>query len=118
MEFLVAIGESLLAKEILNHEKGVPMGEAIHSKLLGLVGQYLAIGGMPEAMDKWIQTKSPLESFKVHHQLADTYRQDFLKYANKYQIKYLEVLFNEIPHHAGNQFKYSEIHGEYKKREL
>jgi len=118
MEFLTAIGESLIAKAILSHEKGIPMGDAIHSKLLDLVGQYLSIGGMPEAVAKWIQTKSPLESFKVHHQLADTYRQDFQKYAKKHQIKYLDALFNEIPRHVGQQFKYSEIHGEYKKREL
>ena len=54
----------------------------------------------------------------MHHQLADKYRQDFKKYGSKYKIKYLEVLFNEIPHHIGTQFKYSKIHGEYKKREL
>ena len=118
MEFLVAIGESLTAKAVLSHEKGVPMGDAIHSKLLDLVGRYLSIGGMPEAIVKWIETKNPLESFKVHHQLADTYRQDFQKYAKKFQIKYLDTLFNQIPRHIGKQFKYSEIHGEYKKREL
>lgn len=118
IEFLVAIGEVLVAQAIVQQKQGVPMGEAIHIKLLGLVGQYLAIGGMPEAIAKWIETKSPLESFKVHHQLVDTYRQDFQKYAKKHQVKYLETLFNEIPHHVGKQFKYSEIHGEYKKREL
>lgn len=118
MEFLAAIGESLIAKAVLSHENSIPIGEVVHSKLLDLVGQYLSIGGMPEAVAKWIQTKSPLESFKVHHQLAETYRQDFQKYAKKHQIKYLDTLFNEIPHHVGKQFKYSEIHGEYKKREL
>ncbi|MBA3722232.1 MAG: ATP-binding protein [Parachlamydiaceae bacterium] len=118
MEFLVAIGETLIAEAVLSHEKNIPMGEAIHSKLLDLVGQYLSIGGMPEAVAKWILTKSPLESFKVHHQLIDTYRQDFQKYAKKHEIKYLDALFNEIPRHIGRQFKYSEIHGEYKKREL
>ncbi len=118
MEFLIAIGESLVAEAILKQTSNSPMSEVIHSKLLDLVGQYLSIGGMPEAVAKWIETKSPLESFKVHHQLADTYRQDFQKYAKKHQIKYLDVLFNEIPRHVGNQFKYSEIHGEYKKREL
>lgn len=118
MEFLVAIGETLVAEAILIQEKSVPMADVIHSKLLDLVGQYLSIGGMPEAVARWVQTKSPLESFKVHQQLADTYRQDFQKYAKKHQIKYLDALFNEIPRHVGKQFKYSEIHGEYKKREL
>ena len=118
MEFLAAIGESFVGEAVLNHENGVLMGDAVHSKLLDLLGQYLSIGGMPEAVSEWIGTKSPLKSFKVHHQLADTYRQDFQKYGKKHQVEYLETLFNEIPRHIGKQFKYSEIHGEYKKREL
>ena len=118
MEFLIATGHSLVFDAIITYEKNVPIAPVIHSKLLGLVGQYLSIGGMPEAITRWIETKSPLESFKVHHQLIDTYRQDFQKYAKKHQIKYLDELFNQLPRLVGKQFKYSEIHGDYKKREL
>ena len=118
MEFLVATGNKLAAKAILHQEKETLMSEAIHKKLLDLVGEYLAIGGIPEAAMKWVATKNARECFDVHYQLAGTYRQDFPKYAKKYQIKYLEQLFNQIPYHIGKQFKYTEIHGEYKKREL
>ena len=31
--------------------------------------------------------------------LAETYRQDFQKYAKKNQMKYLDVLFSEVPRH-------------------
>lgn len=118
MEFLVAAGYSMAARTILEHERGAPMSDTIHSLLLELVGQYLAVGGLPEAVDQWIRTKDPIESQKVHHRIADTYRQDFDKYAKKHQIKYLDVLFHQIPHFIGKQFKYSGVHGEYQKREL
>jgi hypothetical protein len=118
MEFLAAMGYSLAANAILQQQKGMPISDTIHSLLLELLGQYLMIGGLPEAVAIWVQTKDPIESQKVHHRIADTYRQDFEKYAKKHQIKYLDALFTQIPSLAGKQFKYNHIHGEYQKREL
>src|SRR3990167_7173816 len=118
LEFLVAIGHHLIAKEILDHPIGVPMEEAIHLKILDLLGEYLSIGGMPEAVARWIQTKDPTLALNVLQQIAATYRQDFEKYARKVQVKYLEQLFQQIPHIVGKDFSYREIHGEYRKREL
>jgi uncharacterized protein len=118
LEYLVAIGHHLIAKEILYHSSGVPMEETIHTKILDLVGEYLSIGGMPEAVARWTQTKDPASALNVLQQIAATYRQDFEKYARKTQVKYLEQLFRQIPHLVGKDFSYREIHGEYRKREL
>jgi len=118
LEYLVAIGHHLIAKEILNHPVGVPMEEVIHLKILDLVGEYLSIGGMPEAVARWTQTKDPALALNVLQQITATYRQDFEKYARKTQVKYLDQLFRQIPHLVGKDFSYREIHGEYRKREL
>lgn len=118
LEFLSAKGESLLIEAILNHNRKEPMAEVIHLKLMNLVGEYLAIGGMPEAVVKWIESNDPKECFQVHHDLIDSYRQDFQKYAKKNQIKYVDLLFNQIPYFIDQQFQYKNIHGEYRKREL
>lgn len=118
LEYLVATGERLIAKEILNHPAGMPMEEVIHSKILDLLGEFLSIGGMPEAVERWIQTRDPASSLNVLQQIAAAYRQDFEKYARKTQVKYLEQLFRQIPHLVGKEFSYQEIHGEYRKREL
>lgn len=118
LEYLVAIGHRLIAKEILDHPIGIPIEEVIHTKILDLLGEYLSIGGMPEAIVRWTQTKNPASSLHVLQQIAATYRQDFEKYARKTQIKYLEQLFQQIPHLIGKDFSYREIHGEYRKREL
>lgn len=117
-EFLIAVKEKALAKEILSHKSDDPMPHVVHNKLLDLLGNYLSIGGMPEAVSRWIETKNPFECFKVHLELVDTYKQDFQKYAKRHQIPYLDTIFNEIPKFIGKEFKFSELNGNYKKREL
>jgi predicted AAA+ superfamily ATPase len=118
LEYLVATGDRLIAREILEHCSGVEMGVPVHSKILDKVGEYLSIGGMPEVIARWINTKDPTESLKVLQQIVAIYRQDFEKYARKTQVKYLEQLFRQVPHLIGKEFSYREIHGEYRKREL
>lgn len=118
IEFLVATGDSLMAKEILEHPIGKKMDDPIHGKILDKLGEYLSIGGMPESVSRWVETQNPAESLKVLQQIAAAYRQDFAKYARKSQVKYLEQLFAQVPHLIGREFSYREIHGEYRKREL
>jgi len=118
LEYLVATGNHLIGKEILSHPVGEPMGDAVHKKILELLGEYLSIGGMPEAVARWIQTQDPVSALNVLQQIAATYRQDFEKYARKAQVKYLEQLFRQIPHLVGKEFSCREIHGDYRKREL
>jgi hypothetical protein len=115
VEFLAACGKSQFVEAILQKET---FSEIIHLKLMDLVGEYLAIGGMPEAVVKWVESKNPKECFQIHHNLIASYRQDFEKYADKHQIKHVETLFRQIPHFIGKQFQYKNVHGEYRKREL
>lgn len=116
IEFLMATGHELLS-EVLTNEKA-EFTEVIHNRLLDLIGEYLAIGGMPEAVKCWRDTHDALLCFKVHHSLLDTYRADFDKYAGKLQIKYLSILFDNIPRQLANKFVYSNITENYRSREL
>lgn len=118
MEYLVATGNHLFAQKIMQHPPGVPIGEVVHEKALYLLGEYLSIGGMPEAVARWVATKDPATALRVLRQIATTYRADFEKYASKAQIKYVETLFKQLPQLVSKEFSYREIHGEYRKREL
>ena len=118
LEFLAASGAIVLVEEILSHTLEKEMSETIHKKLIALLGEYIAIGGMPQAIQVWRDTKDPRDCSKIHHTLLDTYRQDFGKYANKFQIKYVDLLFESVPLQLGGKFKYSLIEGEFRKREL
>ncbi|MCB1116000.1 MAG: ATP-binding protein [Chlamydiia bacterium] len=118
MEFLSASGYHRFIPIIMNQTDKEEIGAPFHGELLDLLGQYFAIGGMPEAVVEWIKTNDPKASFEVHHQIIESYQMDFNKYAKKHQIKYLEQLFSQIPYLIGEQFQYKNIHGDYRKREL
>ncbi len=118
LEFLMAKGEKLLFNTILEHELQEPMPEVAHHKLLRLLGEYFALGGMPEVVQNWVQKNDPHLCFKVQQRLLDDYKQDFEKYAKRHQVRYLEVLFEQIPRQLGEKFKFSAVPGEFRKREL
>lgn len=118
VEFLAALNYTLLIEAILSHDPAKEISSVIHNKALTLLGDYLALGGMPRVVQLWQETKNPLNCAKIQSTILDTYRQDFDKYAKKLQIKYVELIFKHIPMQLGRKFKYSLIEGEYRKREL
>ena len=118
MEFLKAKEEDLLLETLVNHDVYQKISDVAHGKLLILLGEYMTVGGMPEAVACFIQSPDLKKCFKIHRSIIDTYRQDFNKYAKKYQLKYVDLLFNSVPGFLGKKFKYSNIPGEYRVREL
>ena len=118
IEYLAADGNGLFIDEIINHTPEQEISPMIHNKLLGLLGEYLALGGVPDSVQRWVDKKDPLGCAKVYSRLLSTYQQDFDKYARKLQIKYVELVFTHIPMQLGRKFKYSLIEGDYRKREL
>jgi len=117
LEFIAALGHNKWVKLIIDHSLEKPLNEPVHKKLLSLIGEYLAIGGMPEAINEWINTKTSRAAKIVHSDLIFHYQQDFGKYAKRHQIKYLNLLFQKVADQIGNKFMFSRV-GEYQKREL
>lgn len=119
IEFLSATGEHMLLKELLKHEatQGA-LFDIAHNRLLERLGEYLVLGGMPQAIARWVEQRAPLQATIVHSTLLDFYRQDFNKYAKVHQVKYVELIFDQVPRQLGRKFKYSLVEGEYRKREL
>lgn len=117
MEFLVAMGHTLLVKVILEDNLET-ISDVIHQRLLDLLGVYMAIGGMPEAVKQWRDTEDPLRIVEIHETLIQAYVQDFQKYAKQHQVKYVDTLFQKVPQLLGQRFKYSNVSTDYRKREL
>lgn len=117
MEFLVATNNAAWARTILAHDHTNPLSDPLHEKLLRLLGTYLAIGGMPEAVNAWIKTSLTHSVKEVHTELLFTYKQDFEKYSKKHQLTYLNLLFSNALDQLGNKFMFSKVGG-YQKREL
>lgn len=118
LEFLEASHQELLVEEVLSHRPEHPLADVLHQKLLETVGTYLAVGGMPEAIACWQETQRLEECSKIHHDLIETYTQDFQKYAKKYQLKYLHLILDKIPRLAGQPFRFSQVSEHYRAREI
>jgi predicted AAA+ superfamily ATPase len=117
IEFLSALDHPMMIKEILAHSDGEAISDVVHDKILSLLGNYIAIGGMPQAVACWKTLLNVHECAQIPQKLVDAYQYDFVKYGKSHQLKYLDVLFSQIPQQLGKKFKYSLI-GDFRKREL
>jgi predicted AAA+ superfamily ATPase len=119
LEFLSAKNNPLLLEAILNSPPTHPLSPPIHEKLLRCLAEYFAIGGMPAAMQQWLDSGDINKCVRIHSELLETYRQDFPQYSKKHQQEYVELVFNELPLFIGKRFKFSSLaSGQLKKREL
>lgn len=118
LEFLWATEHDALAQDIMDNPPEKSLSADEHQMALKILGEYIAVGGMPEAVKRWRDTKNIADCFTVFETILRNYQQDFNKYAKKYQLKYLNDLFKFIPQCLGNQFKYTNVPGEFRKQEL
>ena len=96
-EFLWAIGEDpLLAVIKMSFDKHLPMGQALHRKAMTLFRQYIIVGGMPQAVQTYLDTKNFEETDMIKRDILTLYRQDIVKHAKGYERK-VEAVFDEIP---------------------
>ena len=87
-EFLLAMGESDLVKRIREcYDADAPMPAVLHEAGLKLYRQYLAIGGMPEVVARFVDTR---DDTQVRH-LLETIQMDYLDDMSKYQENTNEI---------------------------
>lgn len=79
MEFLSAVREDTLVK--LLYSKDWAMMNSFSSKISEWLRHYYYVGGMPEAVSTFIQTKNHNEVRSVQKRILTAYEQDFSKHA-------------------------------------
>ena len=101
----------------LEEIKNIP--EIIHIKLTEKFKEYLFIGGMPEAVLAFKETKKLNEVKLVHRSICDTYMDDFSKYRkNNINLLLLQKIFRAIPQNVGKKVKYSNYSKDHKAKEI
>lgn len=118
LEFLAAKGRTAAVAELAGRSAEAPLAGGVHSELLRSMGEYLAVGGMPEAVAEWIRHQDLRKCVAVQRRLADTYRQDFGKYSRRAQVKYVELVFQESPRFLGQKFTFARLSGSRRRRDL
>ena len=96
-EFLWAMGNETLMPYVEDcFEHRSPLGQALHRKAMDLFRLYMVVGGMPQAVLKYIETKDFRKVEAVKRQILTLYRNDIHKYADNAETK-VSAIFDEIP---------------------
>lgn len=94
-EFLLAIGEESLA-ELLN-KQDFELINSFSSKYTDLLRKYYYVGGMPEAVQCYVDTDDMQEVRNIQKELLIYYENDFSKHAPKETVPRIQMVWNSIP---------------------
>jgi len=108
-EFLAGTGEDVLADFLHDYDLKREIPEALHLKYLQYLKKYLLIGGMPEAVQRWIETGDIIEVQRVHASILQTYEDDFGKYLKRVNPDHLRLILRKIPALVGKKLRYVNI---------
>ena len=96
-EFLWAMGEEMLMPYIEDcFKKQLPLGQALHLRAMDYLRQYTIVGGMPQAVQAYIDTKSFEKADSEKRDILQLYRSDIKKYASRYESKVTKI-FDTLP---------------------
>jgi uncharacterized protein len=80
----------------------------VHARLLELLRLYYFIGGMPEAVKRYAETRTLSVVSEVHESLIQTYRDDFPKYIGNRNLGRIQRVFDYAARSVGSKVKYSQ----------
>lgn len=113
-EFLWANGVS---EQIVNMLQGcleneTPVPEALHNRMRQLLLQYAVVGGMPDAVQTFVDTKQMDEVLSIQRDIVRSYEDDMVKYAEKKDKSNIRECFQSIPRQLAKEnkkFQYSVV---------
>ncbi len=108
-EFLEAEGAEQLLTYLQAYELGSEIPQAIHEKALEYLRTYYLLGGMPEVIQVFRDTRSLLEADKVKYSILNTYRDDFAKYETRIDLGKLQEVFDKLGTTVGKKIRYVDI---------
>jgi hypothetical protein len=117
-EYLEALGEIPLKNYLESITLEVIIEDAVHQKLLALVREYCALGGMPAVVEEYLESKSLLQCQEIQTAILATYRRDFGKYAGRLPHEHLQTIFTKAPGLIGQWLKYTTIDPETSSKTL
>ena len=96
-EFMLAMGEDILVAQIKKcFETNTPMPSAFHDIAMKLYRQYLVVGGMPECVMQFSQTKDYILVRHIQDTILTSYLNDMSKYNNLNEIKKTRLAYDNI----------------------
>ena len=117
-EFLIANSEQLLMEARNSASSSQPLSQPLYEKLVGLTRTFMLVGGMPEAVAKWVETHDYLACQEIQDDIVVTYEDDFPKYRKKIDPMLLRNTMRSVAVQATDKFVFSAVEGNYKAAEV
>ena len=95
-------------KSCFENERAVPDG--IHKAMMELLYRYVIVGGLPEVVNRFLETKNIELIYKVQRNLIEEYEEDMVKYADDADKPRIRECFESIPKQLAKEnkkFQYS-----------
>ena len=111
-EFLWANGIEDRMIDVLRNclQKETPVQEALQNRMRELLLQYTVVGGMPEAVQTFVDTKRADEVLRIQRDIIRSYEDDMVKYADRKDKANIKECFQSIPKQLAKEnkkFQYS-----------
>lgn len=99
-------------------ERRKPLGSGIHRKIMQLFRNYMAVGGMPQAVSAYVEGKDFRTIDRAKRNIIKLYEQDLKKYDSEDGDR-ASLVFKSLPEQLMNHnsvFKYSVVDGAARQR--
>jgi predicted AAA+ superfamily ATPase len=113
-EFLWATGQSFLDQKLSNFE----FSNEVHKAAIKALKDYYYVGGMPEAVKVFSETKSLVQMRRIQEQIVQTYQADFPKYNKRVNVQRISRVFNSLASRVGEKIIYSKLDRESTSRDI
>lgn len=96
-EFMLALGEDSLVNKIKEcFENNTPMPSSLHNSAMQIYRQYLVVGGMPECVMQYVNTKDHILVRHTQSNILLSYLNDMSKYNKLNEIKKTRLVYDNI----------------------
>ena len=113
-EFLWATGHDYLDQKLMNKE----FSPELHAVALNTLRDYFYVGGMPEAVKEFSESKSLVKMRNLQLQITQTYNSDFPKYNRRVNVQRISRVFSTLAHNVGKKLIFSKLDLESSSRDI
>lgn len=99
-----------MLQKCFESEQTVP--EALHNRMRQLLLQYTVVGGMPDAVQTFVNTKQMDEVLRIQRDIVRSYEDDMVKHAENRDKARIKECFQSIPRQLAKEnkkFQYSVV---------
>ena len=119
-EFLLAVGKEQQANLINDLKQDPQILKAFSNEFTEYLKYYFYIGGMPEVVSTWIETKDFSEVRRVQKELLETYANDVSKHTSSEMANKIKQVWDSVPSQLAKEnkkFLYSVVKESARARE-